>query len=242
MILLDLPPEKYDSQPVMTFTISGGQASRMRSVAATSGVAWDEMFEVGQTVYPLRQRVSGVISPGQDCFQLHMKGLTPVFIGTGSTPARAELDLKGQIHGIFQQLYGKRPFQMTEQERAAWTLLEQVIDVRRYSEETPVEGREIGVVLWFRNSKFGIGSHIKVRWLAGREELVPVGRASRELASLRPGCWFEAVVQREPVSDKLRRVLFAEKIDPVKPMKVSEAQAYWDAIPTIKDLPVSVNL
>jgi hypothetical protein len=233
----DMPPSAPNFAYVSAVsTITAGQNRADRHWAISSDAAWEGSIELGHTRYPLIQPVTGVFSPKPNGFSLHMQKLSPTFVGSGKNPAEAELDLKGQIHIDFQRLYGKRPFQMTADERDKWQILSNAIDVPRYIRETPIEERMIGQIEWLKNSQHGMGPYVQIRRLGGEVELIPIEDVSRDMVALRPNDWFEAIIRRSSRSEKIQRVLFAQKIDPIGTLNDEEALKFWDEMPTTKSL------
>ena len=233
MLLADLPLQDYSAtQTSLVCDISKRDSSWSQRLGAASRVAWSKNIQIGTTKYPLARPISGNMTLDGDQWALRMQGLTPAFLGKGKSPARAEQDLKNQVHTVFQHLYGMRPFQMSADERATWSLLQSFIDVAAYIRETPVRSRDVGHIEWLRGLRFGVGKYgLKIRWMDGKADYVKYERAPKEFAALRPGCWFEAIVERDAVAWRLKRILFVNRIEPLQPMSPEQASEHWDRLP-----------
>jgi hypothetical protein len=66
----------------------------------------------------------------------------PEFVGRGSSLNEAFLDWRNDVHRRFQDLYSKRPFEMTGPEKAVWQLLESQINVNAYRTTTKARQAE----------------------------------------------------------------------------------------------------
>ena len=85
-----------------------------------------DLIKIGP--YPLRRPLSGRIEY-TFIYELNVDQLSPPYCGHGCTPEAAEFDLQRQLCNDFERLYHKRPFQMTQNERKRWKILENAINV-----------------------------------------------------------------------------------------------------------------
>ncbi|MBN2291015.1 MAG: hypothetical protein JXM70_01240 [Pirellulales bacterium] len=191
-------------------------------------------ISVGEAKYRLRSPVRGYFMRLHDgSWEFLVDGFSPTFVGHGNRADEAYQDWRDFVHVKFQDLNGKRPFEMDEKEQRQWRVLENMIDIVGYRNETPVVVRQIGKVTKARPLPQGI------TWVDGRSEMVRFDVMPPEFASYKSGQYFEADVERDPLTDKLRRVRYIQKISSVRPMFEGQAQRFWDGLPTTADLPES---
>jgi hypothetical protein len=151
------------------------------------------------------------------------------YIGISDTSREDAIEnFKLQLHVRFQQLYSKRPFEMTEKEYDEWIKLANTIDLLHYKTTTPLETREIGCVS-YKNFPYPY----RIKWLTDENYIIDPSKVPGELMSYRPGQWIEAVVKRHPVSYKVLIISSVKKIRFHIP-RSGEAQNYWNEIKTIK--------
>lgn len=150
----------------------------------------------------------------------------------------AQDDLIQQVHVRFQYLYARRLFQMTAEEQSSWKVLTAVIDAAAYENETPVRVREIGTVLWDQRHQHGFAhDHLRVRWNHGPTEDLSFSEAPPELARLRPGMWFEAIVARSPKTGALVEILQAGRMASPDDISDEELDELQDAAIDSRALP-----
>jgi hypothetical protein len=156
----------------------------------------------------------------------------PNFVGVGRNMNDAFLDWRNQVHCQFQELYAKRPFKMTESEKATWQLLESQIDVTAYRMTTPLTVRQIGKV----------AARVRplpelIEWENGRLEKVRLDQMPGEFAAYKPGQPFEAIVARDPVDFRLLKVTHIHRIKPFPWMSADEFNDLIRSVPTASSLP-----
>lgn len=189
---------------------------------------------VGEANYRLRQPVRGhfLRVDGIAC-EFWVDGFSPCFVGRGVKTREAYLDWRDQVHETFQELYGKRPFEMTSEERERWHVLEHMIDVVSYRNETPIVVRQIGQVTQARPLPR------QITWVDGRKDGVHLDLMPPEFAGYKPGQPFEADVERDPLTWKLRKVRHVQRISTIHPLSATELQKYWKSMPGTNTLPAS---
>ncbi len=189
---------------------------------------------VGQVTYRLRSPVQGyfVRQPDGSC-EFWVDGFSPTFVGHGNRVNEAYQDWRDIVHENFQDLHGKRPFEMDEAEQRQWRVLEEMIDIVGYRNETPVVVRQIGQVTQARPLPR------QITWVDGRRELVRFDVMPPEFASYKAGQYFEADVERDSLTDKLRSVRHIMKLSSVRPLPEGQTQRFWGGLPTTADLPES---
>ncbi len=191
-------------------------------------------LEVGDTAYPLRSSLNGAFYPGSGhgVGEFIVQELFPEFVGQGRNLNDAFLDWRNKVHCQFQDLYAKRPFEMTQQEKTVWQILGSQIDVTAYRAGTPISIRQIGRV----------GTHARphpdtLEWENGRKERVRLDQMPGEFAAYKPGQPFEAIVARDPVDFRLLKVTHIHRIRSLPRMSAEEFSDLLQSIPTTSALP-----
>jgi len=137
-------------------------------------------------------------------------------------------NFKLQIHIRFQQLYSKRPFEMTEDEYIEWIKLANTIDLLHYKTTNPIETREVGCISYWK-----VSYPYRIKWLTDENYIINPLNVPGELMSYKPGQWIEAAVKRHPVSHKILSISSIKKIRFHIP-RPGEAQSDWDKMEKIK--------
>jgi len=188
-------------------------------------------IEIGDTKYKLLSSIDTQVSfdPIEKKWECRNYSGALNYIGVSDTSREDAIEnFKLQIHIHFQQLYSKRPFEMTEDEYNEWIKLANTIDLLLYKTTTPLETREIGCV------SYGMLSYpYQIKWLTDENYIIDPSKVPGELMSYKTGQWIEAVVKRHPVSYKILSISSIKKIRFHIP-RPGEAQRYWDNIEKIK--------
>ncbi|GIW79532.1 MAG: hypothetical protein KatS3mg105_1339 [Gemmatales bacterium] len=188
---------------------------------------------VGETIYHLRNPVQAVFLFKGACWEIWVQGFSPDFIGYGDSPEAAYEDWRDQVHESFQDLYRKRPFEMEDEERRRWKDLEDLIDVVAYQNETPVVFRQLGQITQARPLPR------QISWVDGIKEIVRLELMPAEFAAYKVGQWFEAIVERDRLSWRLRKVHYVQRTPALGSMSKSELSNFWNSLPTTVTLPES---
>jgi hypothetical protein len=138
-----------------------------------------------------------------------------------------------QVHETFQDLYGKRAFEMSEAELNTWGLLEDMIDVVGYRNSTPLILREVG---WVSRAR---PEPNRIRWIDGRQESVDLESMPGAFAAYKPGQWFEAVVERDSLTGRLLQVVSVQRIPAMHPMSEGRLSEFLQSLPGTNELPDS---
>jgi hypothetical protein len=191
-------------------------------------------IQVGETMYRLRKPVQGLfISNRGRGWEFWVGGFAPSFVGQGSNAEESFDQWRDQVHETFQQLYGKRPFEMNSDEQSQWEILQNMIDVVGYQNETPLLVRQLGHVTQARPEPR------QITWTDGRKETVRLDVMPGEFAAYKPGQWFEAIVERDPLTWHLRRVRYVQRTATLRRLSQALLASYWSSLPTTKSLPES---
>jgi hypothetical protein len=195
---------------------------------SVSGRVRINRIDVGPTVYDLLRPIL-VNHSWQDSWLCWAPDFGFAYIGKAEVLPKAYLNWQELLHADFQKLYSKRPFEMTDAERDRWQLLVTVIDVVHYKQSTPLSVREIGCI------SFGKRSYPTViKWIDGRSEAVSLGQAPPELAHCKPGQWIEAIVKRDPLTNRLVAIDHIEKISSLHMPSPAKLTNEWEAMPKAK--------
>jgi hypothetical protein len=194
-----------------------------------------ETIQVGNTEYKLRKPSSTDAMPVADgTWEFRVDAIGQRFVGRGTTISEARNDFRLLIHSTFQSLVRIRPFRMTEEQIADWKALDIAIDVEEYWRTVPIALREVGFVSSSRRGNW------QVTWLDGRLiEEVNANQVPDEFFSYVENQWFEAIVERDPGSRKLRRLIYVQQVDPVRQLTEDERKTWFDSLPGSDSLPKS---
>lgn len=188
-------------------------------------------FEVGNTKYilicPLNITTVYLDQKYIWLCQSQTSGLKYVGISKKNRESAIE-DFKYQLHIRFQQLYAKRPFEMTEDEYNEWIKLANTIDLLHYKTTTPLETREIGCVSYWK-----LSYPYRIKWITDENYIIDPSKVPGELMSCKTGQWIEAVVKRDPVNYKVLHISSFKKIRFHVPSE-EEAQRNWEKLNLIQ--------
>jgi hypothetical protein len=191
-------------------------------------------LRIGETVYCLRSQLQGIFYPSRDDGdgEFLVLELFPRFVGRGRNLNDALLDWRNQVHCRFQELIAKRPFEMTESEKADWQLLESQIDVAAYRRTTLLTLHQVGKV----------AARVRpipewIEWEDGQNEQVLLDQMPGEFAAYKPGQPFQAIVVRDPVDFRLLKVTHIRRIRSLPWMSPEEFQDLIRSIPKTSSLP-----
>ncbi len=183
-------------------------------------------LSVGETRYPLRKRLLCRRNPTQSGeYEFVAEELGSFFFGRGVSPTEARQDWLDRVHADFQRLFRTRPFEMTEDDAAKWDKLRSVIDVALYRRTTPITERQIGYVDQARPLPK------RIAWIDGQKDRVSFDQMPPEFAAMKAGQWFEASVQRNPVTRELIRVVDLRRISTIHSMSSEQREEFWNSLP-----------
>lgn len=172
-------------------------------------------LQVASVRYPLRRACSARFIPGYGEFLV--EGFSPMFVGQGPTPDDAFQNWLHKVHARFQELLHKRPFEMTSDDRRAWSVLSSKIDVAVYRNQTPVKVREFGRIRKARPYPQ------QIRWDNGAQESIRIDQVdSPDFITYKAGQPFEAVVARDPLDFRLLKIVHIERRS--QPSRISAAE------------------
>jgi len=196
----------------------------------TSRVELPEL-QVGSIKYPLRGKLSGryIRALGE----LFVDGVSPVFVGKGSSEQEAIDDFSLRVHADFQDLLYKRPFEMDTDELSKWQKINEIIDVTVYRNITPVVVRQFGVV------QFGsLPYPSQIRWDNDHVESVhPAQVDSPDFITFKPGQPIEAFVVRNSLTRELIRISNITRTRSLRTSGEIKKSGLAERIGTSADLP-----
>ncbi len=249
---------KFVSQPLrqLGIALEEIEASKAQS-RRTSNVAFDELFDLGKSIWDqLTDRVepepidtirvgaatyvlrgallAHVARDNEHSWNYRVDRFPPDFVGDGLTIADARRDWRTQVHTRFQQLVRSRPFRMSEEEKADWAILSELIDVEHYWKTTPFRHHETGCVSVVSSGVW------EITWLGvDGTESIGAERVPDEFAGYQKDQWFEALVERDRDSFALQKIIDSRAIDPIEDMTDEEVEAWYSSLPTTETLPKS---
>jgi hypothetical protein len=157
-------------------------------------------LRIGSIKYPLRGELTGRFFRALE--ELFVDGVSPVFVGKGSSVQAAIESFSIGVHSAFQELLCKRPFEMTADEKVKWRTVSEIIDVTVYRNTTPVVVRQFGEISWGR-----LPYPSSIRWDNGfTESVLPSQVDSPDFITFKPGQPVEAIVVRDSLTQQLIRV------------------------------------
>jgi hypothetical protein len=193
-----------------------------------------DLLRFGQTEYRLRSPLEGVFKPataGGEDGDFSVEGFQGFILGQGPTPNEAYEDWLKQFHVAFQRLYAMRPFEMDASEQRLWDMIESRIDVEQYRNSQSLVVKQEGKVVRARPYPEVI------EWEDGTRERVALQRMPAEFAGYRAGQPFEAVIHRDPVSYKIRKVDYVKRLPTRRGRTEEESKRLWESVPTSGSLP-----
>ena len=190
-------------------------------------------LKVGDTTYLFRSQIEGTYYPGHRGTNgdFVVPEFFPDFVGRGRSFNEAFLDWRDQVHSRFQDLYSKRPFEMTSPEKATWQVLESQINVNAYRTTTPLTVRQIGKVAARVRPRPEL-----IEWEDGHKEKVRLDQMPGEFAAYQPGQSFEAIVARDPIDFQLLKVTHIHRIKSLPRMTPQEFGDLISSVPTTSTL------
>ncbi len=167
-------------------------------------------IEVGKTKYRLLSPIITLISYDPDKKNWECRNLSRKFdyIGVSNDSQEdAIAEFKNQVHVRFQQLYSKRPFEMTEKEYDEWIKIANIIDLLHYKTTTPIETHEIGCISYGK-----LSYPYRIKWLTDENYIIDPSKVPDKLISCKTGQWIEAVVKRDPITHQVHSISSIKKI------------------------------
>ncbi len=186
-------------------------------------------ISIGDTRYPMRQACVGTYFRALE--ELSVQGVSPHIVGKGKSAEEASNDFCLKVHATLQSLINKRPFEMTDEDQLKLDVISQFIDVTVYQNTTPIKVRQFGRIRRARPYPESVA------WDDGRVEQVPIDKVEdSDYVTYRSGQPFEAVVQRDPITFELIRIVSIERRHESHRMPAEEESQLLDEIGSLKNL------
>ncbi len=181
--------------------------------------------------YPLQKPVQSRYIPVAGEFLV--EGFSPQFIGRGATYNEAKRDWLISVHSACQDLMTKRPFEMSANDLQKWKVISSRIDVPTYRNQTPIQTHQFGRVRWDVRPYPS-----KIHWESGEIESISLDQVNcPDFVTYKPNQPVEAVVERDPLSFRLIRIVSIERRpEPSRLSKKDEAMLL-DSIGSSSTLP-----
>ena len=187
-------------------------------------------ISVGSVKYPLRRQLRGTFT--RALRELAVDGVSPMITGIGDSLQEAQSDFCLKVHASFQKLLGLRPFELTVDDRLVWETLVGIIDVTVYRNTTPIVVRQYSRISKARPYP------LEVEWDDGHRESVTLSDVTDpDYVTYRPGQPFEAVIQRDPLTFRLLRVIHIRRCREPKRLAPDDEQSLLEDIGSTKQLP-----
>jgi len=178
---------------------------------------------VGGVSYPLRRAFVGRYYRYLE--QLVVDGISPLIIGRGGSENAAKEDFCLRLHSAIQDLLGKRPFELTDREKQLFATIDRFVDVTVFRNTQPIQVRQFGKISKARPYPE------EIEWDNGSKEHVPLSLVvTPEYVSYKPGQPVEAVVERDPMTFRLRRVVHISKCKATRNWTAKEESEFLDSI------------
>ena len=163
-------------------------------------------IQFGNSTYPLKRTLTGSYLRAKEEFLVD--GLSPDFVGKGSTASEAYEDFCLQFHAGVQGLIYKRPFEMTDEDASLWTKINNVADITVFKNRTPLVVEQYGVVSHDQRSY-----PCKIKWDNGFTETIDLRQVLKpDFVSYRPGQPIKAIVRRNPITREIIDIPFIEML------------------------------
>jgi hypothetical protein len=160
----------------------------------------------GFVSYPLRRPLRATYLRSREEFLVD--GLNPEVVGRGATSEEACDDFQLNFHSLFQDLFYKRPFEMSTKDSLIWNRIKDIVDVTVYRNRMPLVVEQYGVVSYGQ-----LSVPCKIKWDSGHTESIDVRKvANADFVRYLPGQPIKAIVRRNPVTRELIDVPYIQKI------------------------------
>ena len=208
---------------VADFTVGNNAKSLNRPQTIDFRTAVIPQVEVGGVSYPLRKPFKGRYYRYLE--QLIVEGISPLMVGRGASENVAKEDFCIQIHSAIQDLLGKRPFELTNQDKQLFATIDRFVDVTVFRNTHPIQVRQFGRISKARPYPE------EIEWENGTKDFVPLSLVvTPEYVSYKPGQPVEAVVERDPMTFRLRRIVHINKCKASRCWSTKEDAEFMNSI------------
>ena len=208
---------------VADFSIVNNPKLSNRAVAVDYRATVVPQVNVGGVSYPLRRMFVGRYYRYLE--QLIVDGVSPLIVGLGASENIAKEDFCLQIHGVIQDLLGKRPFELSNQDTQLLAIIDRFVDLTVFRNTQPIQIRQYGRVSKARPYPE------EIEWENGTRDFVPVSVVlTPEYVTYKPGQPIEAIVERDPMTFRLQRIVHINKCKASRIRSNSEEQEFMMSI------------
>jgi hypothetical protein len=190
----------------------------------------------GVAVYPLRNAINGFIEYVADVskpYRFLVETFAPIY-GVGETTDAARENWKYEFHQSFQNLSSKLYWERDDEEDALWNLMQDIVDIPKHRELTPLEFEQTGKIVVNDN----IPTHQReIEWLDESRDIVECKDCPLELLQYETGQYFRASV-RIYKAGKLQILAISQTN--YRDYTDEEIEEFVNSCPTSKDLPKSI--
>ena len=188
-------------------------------------------IQFGSSTYPLKRTLTGTYLRAKEEFLVD--GLSPDFVGKGSTASEAYEDFCLQFHVGVQGLIYKRPFEMTDEDASIWAKINSVVDMTVFKNRSPLLVEQYGVV--------GHGQRsypCKIKWDNGFTEAIDLRQVLKsDFVSYRPGQPIKAIVRRNPITRELIDIPFIETVASLPSVSEMQESGFVDQVLNAEPFP-----
>ena len=178
-------------------------ASKIRRLPDCNSVQLSRI-EVGDVAYPIRRTLLGRYYRSLE--QFLVDGWSPAVIGRGESQSVAIRDFELKVHSLVQGLLAMRPFELSENDKQAISQVERYIDLTVFRNTHPIRTRQFGVVSKVRPYPS------EIKWENGSLDSITLDRvANAEFVNFKAGQPLEAIVERDPRTFSLLRIVHVAK-------------------------------
>jgi hypothetical protein len=227
---MPLTVAQYSPPPAYVAPAADQDDHRFGSEFATDAIRSEmSQLRVAEFNYPLRRICRASFIPVACEFLVEEFS---AFVGHGASIEAAREDWALRVHAAFQELLHKRPFELTAEEKRVWSVLSSNIDVAVYRNQMPLQVIQFGRVSQARPYPS------QIQWDDGTREDIQIRQVdAADFITYKPGQPFEAVVARDPVSYRLKRIVHIERRSEPARLSAAEEAKLLDSIGSSKTLP-----
>jgi hypothetical protein len=196
--------------------------SRLRRLPDYNSVQLSRI-DVGDVTYPIRRTLQGRYYRSLE--QFLVDGWSPAVIGHGESESIAIKDFELRVHSLVQELLAKRPFEFSEDDKQALAQVERYIDLTVFRNTHPVRTRQFGIVSKVRPFP------TEIKWENGSIDAISLESvANAEFVNFKAGQPLEAIVERDPRTFRLMRIVHVVKRSPPRQWTKQEELALMNSI------------
>jgi hypothetical protein len=180
-------------------------------------------FRVADAVYRFVTPMKAQFIPSG---RLYAVPQLPFVRGEGSTITEARESWRWAFHHRFQELLGKREFEMEVRDRIHWESFQRFVDIAAYERETPIRMTLTG---WITKAR---PYPCEIRWSDGSKTAFVPGMAPPEMMRLRSGQPIEATVAVDAVTREIQKIIDVRSVRAANVTR-GDIDDLWESIPQV---------